>query len=61
MFLLFAVCFLLQFVVYVILDQLGIISGKREDMIPLLALVISVLVVCVFYYIRDRKTSWKSP
>ena len=56
MFLLFAVCFLLQFVVYVILDQLGIISGKREDMIPLLALVISVLVVCVFYYIRDRKT-----
>ncbi len=56
MFLLFAVCFVLQFVVYVILDQVGIIPSKGEDIIPLLALVISVLVVCVFYYIRDRKT-----
>lgn len=55
--LLFAVCFLFQFMVYIILDQVGIIPGKWEDIIPLLALVISVLVVCVFYYIRDRKTN----
>lgn len=54
--LLFAVCFLVQFIVYIILDQVGIISGHWEDTIPLLALVISVLVVCVFYYIRDQKT-----
>lgn len=54
--LLFAVCFLFQFMVYIILDQVGIIPSKGEDIIPLLALVISVLVVCVFYYIRDRKT-----
>ena len=47
--LLFAVCFLFQFMVYIILDQVGIIPGKREDIIPLLALVISVLVVCLFY------------
>lgn len=55
--LLFAVCFLVQFIVYVILDQLGIIPAKWEDMIPLLALVISVLIVCVFYHIRDRRTN----
>lgn len=55
--LLFAVCFLVQFIVYIILDQVGIISGHWEDTIPFLALVISVLVVCVFYYIRDKKTN----
>lgn len=55
---LFIGCFLVQFAGYVILEKTEMIRTERlEEVIPLLALVTSTLAVCIFYYIREKRTA----
>lgn len=55
--LLFLGCFGLQFIVYGLLAQVGVFSGnKMESYLPEIAVVSSVLLVCLYYFIRERRT-----
>lgn len=59
---LFTGCFILQFVCYLILPHMGIrYSQAVEEYLPVAMLVISMLIVCVFYYIRDKRTDGVMP
>ncbi len=55
--LLFIGCFAIQFVIYCILDYAGIIHNKFiKEYITEITFVISTLIPCVYYHIRDKKT-----
>lgn len=55
--LLFLGCYGLQFIVYGLLIQVGVFSGsKMESYLPEIAVVSSVLLVCLYYFIREKRT-----
>lgn len=55
--LLFWGCFGLQFIVYGLLTQVGIFSGnKMESYLPEIAVVSSVFLVFLYYFIREKRT-----
>lgn len=50
-------CFVVQFLLYSLLDYAGVIRGGwMEDSMPGIALVVSVLVLCVYSCVRDQRT-----
>ena len=55
--LLFLGCFGLQFIVYGLLAQGGVFSGnKMESYLPEIAVASSLLLVCLYYFMRERRT-----
>ena len=56
--LLFIICFAAQFIIDCILEQFKIVGDEHiRDNLPEIALVISVIIVCVYYYIREKRTN----
>ena len=56
--LMFIMCFAAQFIIACILEQFKIISNEHiKDNLPEIALVISVIIVCVYYYISEKRTN----
>ena len=56
--LLFIICFAAQFIIDCILEQFKIVGNEHiRDNLPEIALVISVIIVCVYYYIREKRTN----
>lgn len=54
----FIICFAAQFIIGCILEQFKIISNEHiRDNLPEIVLVISVIIVCVYYYIREKRTN----
>lgn len=55
---LFIGCFVLQFMVYSLLDHMGIIHNHdMEEYMPEIALAVTVLVTCMYYSIREKRTN----
>lgn len=55
--LLFLGCFGLQFIVYGLLTQVGVFSGsKMESYLTEIAVVSSLLLVCLYYFMREKRT-----
>ncbi len=56
--LLFIVCFAAQFIIDCILEHFEIIRSEYiRDNIPEIAIVISVVIVCLYYHIREKRTN----
>lgn len=56
--LLFIICFAAQFIIGCILEHFEIISSEHiKNNLPEIALVISVIIVCVYYYFREKRTN----
>ena len=51
-------CFALQFVVYSLVDHMGIIHNHdMEEYMPEIALAVTVFVTCMYYFIREKRTN----
>ena len=58
--LLFIICFAAQFIIDCILEQFKIVGNEHiRDNLPEIALVISVIIVCVYYYIREYAVKYE--
>lgn len=56
--LLFILCFAVQFIIDCIIEYLQIMRNEHiKENIPQIALVISVIVVCVYYHVREKRTN----
>ena len=54
---LFVGCFVLQFLLYVLVEAVaGIHNAVIREYMPEIALVVSVVIVCVYYGMRDKRT-----
>lgn len=50
--------FAAQFIISCVLEQFKIVGNEHiRDNLPEIALVISVIIVCVYYYIREKRTN----
>lgn len=56
--LLFIKCFALQFILYSFCGYMGLLDDTYvEEYMPEIALLVTVIIICLYYYIREKKTN----